>query len=172
VPLLQERFMAESLTLSLSDRIAEYTPQGVANAYNFGLEWAPDDLVRSGYKSPIDGVHAVEIDGLVHRPTRDRVRIARHMSPHVINMPHPNIATALVRQTHAALCVDGRSPTASREHSAGGRQAQCPKERAPVQHAPIQRQPRGQIALGSGLPRAHVSSSFTGGSAERGYQLA
>ena len=46
VPLLQERFMAESVTLSLSDRIAKYTPQGVANAYNFGLEWAPDDLVR------------------------------------------------------------------------------------------------------------------------------
>lgn len=46
VPLLQERFMAESLTLSLSDRFAKYTPQGVANAYNFGLEWAPDDLVR------------------------------------------------------------------------------------------------------------------------------
>jgi iron complex outermembrane recepter protein len=46
IPLLQERFLAESLTLSLSDRIARYTPQGVANAYNFGVEWAPDDVAR------------------------------------------------------------------------------------------------------------------------------
>jgi iron complex outermembrane recepter protein len=46
LPLMQDRFLAESLTLSLSDRFAKYTPQGVANAYNFGLEWAPDDLVR------------------------------------------------------------------------------------------------------------------------------
>jgi iron complex outermembrane recepter protein len=46
LPLLQDRFLADSLTLSLSDRIAKYTPQGLANAYNFGLEWAPDELAR------------------------------------------------------------------------------------------------------------------------------
>ncbi|MDB6046015.1 MAG: TonB-dependent receptor [Gammaproteobacteria bacterium] len=46
VPLIEERPFAKSLTLSLSDRLAKYTPQGMANAYNFGLEWAPDEVIR------------------------------------------------------------------------------------------------------------------------------
>ena len=45
-PLIQDRPFAKSVTLNLSDRFAEYSPQGPANAYNLGLEWAPIDAIR------------------------------------------------------------------------------------------------------------------------------
>jgi outer membrane receptor protein involved in Fe transport len=46
VPLLENRPFAKSLTVNLSDRYAQYSPQGGANAYNFGAEWSPVDLIR------------------------------------------------------------------------------------------------------------------------------
>jgi outer membrane receptor protein involved in Fe transport len=46
VPLIEDRPFAKALTLNLSDRFAQYSPQGSANAYNFGVEWSPDELVR------------------------------------------------------------------------------------------------------------------------------
>jgi iron complex outermembrane receptor protein len=46
IPLLENRPFAKSLTLNVSDRYAQYSPQGGANAYNFGAEWSPADLVR------------------------------------------------------------------------------------------------------------------------------
>jgi outer membrane receptor protein involved in Fe transport len=36
----------KSLILNLSDRFAEYSPQGPANAYNFGVQWVPLDPVH------------------------------------------------------------------------------------------------------------------------------
>jgi iron complex outermembrane receptor protein len=47
IPLLENRPFAKSLTMNVSDRFAQYSPQGGANAYNFGLEWAPVDLIRA-----------------------------------------------------------------------------------------------------------------------------
>jgi iron complex outermembrane receptor protein len=46
VPLLENRPFAKALTLNVSDRFAEYAPQGSANAYNFGVEWSPIDAMR------------------------------------------------------------------------------------------------------------------------------
>jgi iron complex outermembrane recepter protein len=46
VPLLENRPFAKALTLNVSDRYAEYYPQGPANAYNFGVEWSPIDALR------------------------------------------------------------------------------------------------------------------------------
>jgi iron complex outermembrane recepter protein len=45
-PLLENRPFAKSLTVNISDRYAEYAPQGPANAYNFGAEWSPIDPLR------------------------------------------------------------------------------------------------------------------------------
>jgi iron complex outermembrane receptor protein len=45
-PLLENRPFAKSLTVNVSDRYAEYAPQGPANAYNFGAEWSPIDPLR------------------------------------------------------------------------------------------------------------------------------
>jgi iron complex outermembrane recepter protein len=38
--------VGKSLILNLSDRIAGYSPQGLANAYNFGIQWAPLDAAH------------------------------------------------------------------------------------------------------------------------------
>jgi iron complex outermembrane receptor protein len=46
VPLIEKRPFAQSLVLDISDRYARYSPQGPANAYNFGAEWAPVNLMR------------------------------------------------------------------------------------------------------------------------------
>lgn len=46
VPLVEDRPFVRKLALSLSDRFAQYSPQGSANAYNIGLEWAPVEPVR------------------------------------------------------------------------------------------------------------------------------
>jgi iron complex outermembrane recepter protein len=46
IPLIENRPFAKSLTLNVSDRYAEYAPQGPANAYNFGAEWSPIDPLR------------------------------------------------------------------------------------------------------------------------------
>ncbi|MDP9065025.1 MAG: TonB-dependent receptor, partial [Pseudomonadota bacterium] len=46
IPLIDDRPFAKSLVLNVSDRLAQYSPQGSANAYNFGVEWAPVDLLR------------------------------------------------------------------------------------------------------------------------------
>jgi iron complex outermembrane receptor protein len=45
-PILENRPLAKSLTVNVSDRYAEYAPQGPANAYNFGAEWSPIDPLR------------------------------------------------------------------------------------------------------------------------------
>jgi iron complex outermembrane recepter protein len=46
LPVLKDLPFADSLNLDLADRIAEYSPQGTANAYNLGGEWAPIRQVR------------------------------------------------------------------------------------------------------------------------------
>jgi iron complex outermembrane recepter protein len=46
VPILENLPFAKSLTMNLSDRYAEYVPQGPANAYNFGVEWTPVGPIR------------------------------------------------------------------------------------------------------------------------------
>jgi outer membrane receptor protein involved in Fe transport len=46
VPLLEDLPFAKALTLNVSDRYAEYAPQGPANAYNFGVEWSPINALR------------------------------------------------------------------------------------------------------------------------------
>jgi iron complex outermembrane receptor protein len=46
VPILESVPFAKSLTINLSDRYAQYAPQGPANAYNFGAEWTPIDPIR------------------------------------------------------------------------------------------------------------------------------
>ena len=45
-PLVEDHPFAKAVVLSVSDRLARYSPQGTANAYNFGLEWAPADIAR------------------------------------------------------------------------------------------------------------------------------
>jgi iron complex outermembrane receptor protein len=46
IPLVEDRPFVKSLTLDLSDRLAQYSPQGSANAYNFGVEYSPDEVIR------------------------------------------------------------------------------------------------------------------------------
>lgn len=46
VPLLKDLAFAETLNLDLADRFAQYSPQGSANAYNLGADWAPIRIVR------------------------------------------------------------------------------------------------------------------------------
>jgi iron complex outermembrane recepter protein len=46
LPLLKDRPFTEALNLDLADRIAEYSPQGTANAYNLGGDWAPIRQLR------------------------------------------------------------------------------------------------------------------------------
>ena len=46
IPLVTDKPLAESLNLDLSDRYAKYHPQGAANAYNLGADWAPVRQVR------------------------------------------------------------------------------------------------------------------------------
>ncbi|MDE2486840.1 MAG: TonB-dependent receptor [Alphaproteobacteria bacterium] len=45
-PLLKDMPFAQTLNLDLSDRFARYSPQGDANAYNLGVDWAPIAPVR------------------------------------------------------------------------------------------------------------------------------
>ena len=45
-PILEDRPFAKALTLNISDRYAEYYPQGPANAYNLGVEWNPINALR------------------------------------------------------------------------------------------------------------------------------
>ena len=46
LPLIEDKFLAKSLVLNVSDRYAHYTPQGNVNAYGIGLEWAPINSIR------------------------------------------------------------------------------------------------------------------------------
>ena len=63
VPLLKDKPLAQSLNLDLADRIAEYSPQGTANAYNFGADWAPIRTVRfrSSYSRAIRAPNGHEL---------------------------------------------------------------------------------------------------------------
>ena len=95
IPLLQNKLFAKSLSLNLSDRFAEYSPQGPANAYNFGVDWAPVDLVR------LRGT----VSRAVRAPNGHELFLAQALSRLSIIDPCANDPTTGLPTASAATCA-------------------------------------------------------------------
>jgi iron complex outermembrane recepter protein len=95
VPLLENRPFAKALTLNVSDRFAEYAPQGSANAYNFGVEWSPIDAMR--FRGTLSRA--------VRAPNGHELFLSETLSQVAASDPCANDPTTGVPSASAAACA-------------------------------------------------------------------
>jgi iron complex outermembrane receptor protein len=95
IPLIEKRPFAQSLTLDISDRYARYSPQGPANAFNFGAEWAPVDLMR----------FRGSVSRAVRAPNGHELFLSEVLSQFPLADPCANDPTTGVPAASAAACA-------------------------------------------------------------------
>jgi iron complex outermembrane receptor protein len=96
IPLIEKRPFAQSLTLDISDRYARYSPQGPANAFNVGAEWAPVDLVR----------FRGSLSRAVRAPNGHELFLSEVLSQFPLSDPCANDPTTGVPTASAAACAN------------------------------------------------------------------